>query len=98
MLPSFHRSYICPLRKDYSILLTLDRPHEFLSALNETFEKLSESSEYRPLCSGPAHWIPACAGMTGYGLHRGSTRPKAGFQTASEHFYNGFIFIAAASV
>ena len=47
-------------------------------------KKRSEDSEYRPLCSGPAHWIPACAGMTGYGLHRGSTRPKAGFQTASK--------------
>ena len=43
-------------------------------------QKRSENSEYRPLCSGPAHWIPAFAGMT----YRGSTRPKAGFQTASQ--------------
>ena len=28
----------------------------------------SENAEYRPLCSDPAHWIPACAGMTEYGL------------------------------
>ena len=47
-------------------------------------QKRSENAEYRPLCSGPAHWIPACAGMTGYGPYRGSTRPKASFQTASQ--------------
>ena len=47
-------------------------------------QKRSENSEYCPLCSGPAHWIPACAGMTEYGLYRGSTRPKAGFQIADQ--------------
>ena len=47
-----------PTQKDYSILLTLDQPREFLSALNETFEKLSESSESRPLYSGPAPRFP----------------------------------------
>ena len=48
-------------------------------------KKRSENYEYRPLCSGPAHWIPACAGMTEYGLYRGSTRPKAGVWTADLH-------------
>ena len=31
-------------------------------------------------CIQAPHWIPAFAGMT----YRGSTRPKAGVQTASE--------------
>ena len=43
-------------------------------------EKRSENSEYRPLSSGP-HWIPTFAGMTEYCLYRGSTRPKASFQS-----------------
>ena len=49
------------------------------SGLRIMCERLSESSEYRSLCSDPVHWIPAFAGMT----YRGSTRPKADFQTAS---------------
>ena len=37
-------------------------------------QKRSENAEYRPLGSGPAHWIPACAGMTGYGFQRDPKR------------------------
>ena len=48
-------------------------------------KKRSEDSEYRPLYSDPAHWIPAFAGMTEYGLYRGSTRPKEGVWTADLH-------------
>ena len=55
--------------------------------VNLYHEKPSENSEYRPLSSASPHWIPAFAGMTGYGLYRGSTRPKAGFQTASEDIW-----------
>ena len=47
-------------------------------------QKWSENSEYRPLCSGPAHWIPACAGMTKYCLYCDSTRPKVDFQATSQ--------------
>ena len=43
-------------------------------------ERLSENSGHQ----GSPHWIPAFAGMTGYHLDHGATRPKAGFQTASE--------------
>ena len=63
-----------------------DRPGSRLGRLIAAFnrdinsQRLSENSEYRSLYAGPAHWIPAFAGMT----YRGSTRPKAGFQTASQ--------------
>ena len=47
-------------------------------------ERLSENSGCHPLSAESPHWIPACAGMTGYRLDHGATRPKAGDQTASE--------------
>ena len=50
-----------------------------LSGLRIMCERLPENLSCRLLSSGPAHWIPAFAGMT----YRGSTRPKADFQRAS---------------
>ena len=53
------------------------RSSSSICSLKKNSKKRSENSEYRPLCLGPAHWIPAFAGMTAY-------CPKAGFQTASK--------------
>ena len=52
-------------------------------------KRRSENSEYCPLYSGPAHWIPAFAGMTEYGLYRDLKRLKASFQTASKSRFRG---------
>ena len=54
------------------------------STVSPKSERLSENSGRNPLGAGSPHWIPAFAGMTGYHLDHGATRPKAGFQTASE--------------
>ena len=62
----------------------LDSDSTELAEVSPKSERTSENSGCRPLCAGALPWIPAFAGMTGYRLDHGATRPKAGFQTASE--------------
>ena len=59
-------------------------PSDSDSTVSPKSERLSENSGRHPLGAGSPHWIPAFAGMTGYHLDHGATRPKAGDQTASE--------------
>ena len=53
-----------------------DETPEEEEATPQTPKRLSENLSYRLLCSGPAHWIPAYAGMTDPRPYAASHDPK----------------------